>query len=84
MEESPCNVGNKLDQIHEWAHTCLRELTGNDLKAAHELGARILGMLDGELLCNAVKFLAVLEVVSVGADVLERESQALKHPILIN
>lgn len=71
MEHSNCKIVNKLDQIHEWAHFCLKGLDHDKLLEAHQLGQCILDMLNNEDADNWVKFIALFEALSVGADVLQ-------------
>jgi hypothetical protein len=65
-------IQNKLVQIHGWAHRSLGKLSKDELHQAHRLGQALLDVLNDQ--CeyrDEVKFLAVFEVLSVGADVLE-------------
>lgn len=70
-EEDSCKVEEKLQEIHLWAHACLKTLTRDDLHKAHELGNKILDMLNELPYSDPIKFLAIFEVLSVGADVLD-------------
>lgn len=76
-EAKRCKIADKLEEIHDWAHTCLDELTQEDLQAAHFLGHRLLDFLNGVPVINAVKFIAIFEVLSVGADHLEHDMKGL-------
>ena len=76
MTEGNCKIENKLAQIHEWAHFCLSELNHDRLVEAHQLGCAILEMLNKEEADNGIKFIALFEALSVGADTL----QAHMHP----
>ena len=70
-DENRCKIEAKLQEVHDWAHACLDDLTPAELHKAHEVGNQIISMLN-ELPCSSpVKFLAVFEALSVGADVLE-------------
>lgn len=70
-DDDVCKIELKLQDIHEWAHTCLRSLRPDDLHRAHEIGNKILDMINEMPEPNAVKFVAMFEVLSVGADVLD-------------
>lgn len=86
METSPdsCKIETKLDEIHRWAHDCLHALNHSDLHAAHALGEKILRLLDDEPCCNGIKFIAVLEALTVGVSMLEEEMRRTKHLVYLN
>jgi hypothetical protein len=71
--EHNCRIADKLQQVHKWAHLIKDAHDDEDLKRVHQLGEKLLGMLNDEEECNGVKFLALLEVISIGADQLEYE-----------
>lgn len=69
-----CKIENKCREVHDWAHVCLRALKPKDLHQAHELGNKILNLLnEKEDINNAVKFIALFEALSVGTDVLDHD-----------
>lgn len=70
-DDDTCKVELKLQDIHLWAHACLRALKPDDLHRAHAVGEKILDMLNELPDSNPIKFLAMFEVISVGADVLD-------------
>lgn len=74
-----CKIGYKLEQIHAWAHAILGDVSKEQLHQAHEIGHKILDMINEEKAINPVKFLAMIEVLSVGADVLERDVDFLQN-----
>lgn len=86
VDEKPdCKVAAKLDEVHQWAHSCLHALTPDDLHRAHAIGEKILRMLDEENVpANGIKFIAVLEALFVGSDVLTRGMDEMIHPHFIN
>lgn len=73
--EDNCKIVKKLVNFHVWAHCCLSKLSRNELHRAHELGQQILNLLNEQQNNNPEKFVALFEVLSVGADVLEWENQ---------
>jgi hypothetical protein len=69
-----CKIADKLAQVHDWAHTCLRAVNKEELHEAHDLGNEILELLNGKLATgNGIKFLALFEAIAVGADILNNE-----------
>lgn len=84
-DKDDCKIGAKLDEVHDWAHECLRALSVNDLHRAHAIGEKILKMLDEEQIpMNGIKFIAVLEALFVGTDLLRLEMEEMRHPRFIN
>lgn len=84
VEDDSCKIEVKCKEIHGWAHACLDDIDVQELHQAHELGNKILEMLNQT--CNAtnfVKFVAVFEVLSVGTDVLEHDLLCAKGKVTI-
>lgn len=84
MREDECKIDVKCSEFHEWAHACLEDLGPRDLRKAHEIGNKILDMINELPGSNPVKFLAIFEVLSVGAKVLEHEMNRPGSTVTIN
>lgn len=69
--EDECKIESKLHEVHGWAHACLKEMTLEELHRVHEVGNKILDLINALPDANPIKFLAMFEVISVGVDLLE-------------
>lgn len=77
MPHDNCKIADKLVEIHTFAHRCLENFSHDDLVETHDLGNKILDLLNNENSCNGVKFLALFEAIAVGADRLESEGRSV-------
>lgn len=64
-------VTEKLARVLHWTRRCLAGMSKEELHAAHQVGHLILDLLNEQPAGNAVKFLAMFEVLAVGADVMD-------------
>lgn len=73
--EQNCKIVRKLVDLHMWAHKSLKDLSHDELLAAHALGTKMLRFLNEQPESSPVKFVALFEVIAVGADELQAENQ---------
>jgi hypothetical protein len=78
-QDETCKIAAVAENAHEWAHVCMKTLNKQELYKAHDIGHKILDLLNEQQAFNAVKFLAVFEALSVGADVLDHDAHELMH-----
>lgn len=71
MPHDNCKIADKLVEIHTWLHDSMRALNCEQLHEAHQLGCRILEMLNDEDPPNGIKLIALFEALAVGADHME-------------
>lgn len=84
MRDDECKIDIKCSEFHDWAHACLEDLTHAELCKAHEIGNKILDMINKLPESNPVKFLAMFEVLTVGSKVLEHEMNRPGSTVTIN
>lgn len=84
MREDECKIDIRCSEFHEWAHACLEDLSSKDLHKAHEIGNKILDLINELPESNPVKFLAMFEVLTVGAKVLEHERNRPGSTVTVN
>jgi hypothetical protein len=76
INETECGLSRKLELAHKWAHRTLDEFELPELARAHELALRVASVLDESDAINGVKLLALIEVLGLGAEDMERRLKA--------